>query len=376
MKRKAAGDASTNQTVEWDAIVCPICMEHPHNAVILRCSSYKKGCRSYICDTSYMHSNCLDRFVEQSGGPKSWHSLPSSTTWNNSGDFPGADLDVMDGIEPYSATGNLNLSGNDIVTSRGGMSDNNFTHDTHLPGEQSLELEHTEASWASWGRIASQIHNSGFPCQPDMSITCPMCRGLVTGWEIAVEGRKHLNLLKRSCSHDGCLFSGNYRELRQHARNDHFGTNPVNADPTRVQSWHRLEQQRERDDIISALHSATPNAVVLGDYVIERGDRQPDEEVDPSYQQYLDTFYILHMINSAQPESSRRSRPWSRHRRLPGASSQRIRISGGPSDRSRLLWGENLLGMQDDEDNIEPRENLNGNISNEPDDGQSPAGRG
>ncbi|XP_051119338.1 uncharacterized protein LOC127243393 [Andrographis paniculata] len=47
---------------EWEEARCPICMEHPHNAVLLLCSSHDKGCRPFICDTSYRHSNCLDQF--------------------------------------------------------------------------------------------------------------------------------------------------------------------------------------------------------------------------------------------------------------------------------------------------------------------------
>ncbi|GKB51223.1 putative zinc finger, RING/FYVE/PHD-type containing protein [Tanacetum coccineum] len=37
---------------EWEEAKCPICMEHPHNAVQLLCSSSETGCRPYICDTS------------------------------------------------------------------------------------------------------------------------------------------------------------------------------------------------------------------------------------------------------------------------------------------------------------------------------------
>ncbi|XP_078428039.1 uncharacterized protein LOC144700510 [Wolffia australiana] len=47
---------------EWEEARCPVCMEHPHNAVLLVCSSHDKGCRPYMCDTSYRHSNCLDQF--------------------------------------------------------------------------------------------------------------------------------------------------------------------------------------------------------------------------------------------------------------------------------------------------------------------------
>ncbi|KAL7114208.1 hypothetical protein ACP275_04G106100 [Erythranthe tilingii] len=47
---------------EWEEIQCPICMERPHNAVLLNCSSRDKGCRPFICDTLHPHSNCLDQF--------------------------------------------------------------------------------------------------------------------------------------------------------------------------------------------------------------------------------------------------------------------------------------------------------------------------
>ncbi|CBI28161.3 unnamed protein product, partial [Vitis vinifera] len=59
---------------EWEDARCPVCMEHPHNAVLLLCSSNDKGCRPYMCDTSYRHSNCLDQFrksfSESSSTPK------------------------------------------------------------------------------------------------------------------------------------------------------------------------------------------------------------------------------------------------------------------------------------------------------------------
>lgn len=48
--------------IKCDDAVCPICLEFPHNSVLLYCSSYDKGCRPFICDTDHNHSNCLDRF--------------------------------------------------------------------------------------------------------------------------------------------------------------------------------------------------------------------------------------------------------------------------------------------------------------------------
>lgn len=48
--------------INWDDVVCPICLDFPHNGVLLQCSSYGKGCRAFVCDTDHLHSNCLDRF--------------------------------------------------------------------------------------------------------------------------------------------------------------------------------------------------------------------------------------------------------------------------------------------------------------------------
>lgn len=50
---------------EWKEVKCPICLDHPHNAVLLRCSSHKKGCRPYMCNTGRHHSNCLNLFYQK-----------------------------------------------------------------------------------------------------------------------------------------------------------------------------------------------------------------------------------------------------------------------------------------------------------------------
>lgn len=47
---------------DLDDVRCSVCMESPHNAVLLLCSSYNKGCRSYMCATSNRFSNCLDQY--------------------------------------------------------------------------------------------------------------------------------------------------------------------------------------------------------------------------------------------------------------------------------------------------------------------------
>lgn len=47
---------------EWENVRCVICMEPPHNAVLLHCSSSSNGCRPYMCDTSVRHSNCYKQY--------------------------------------------------------------------------------------------------------------------------------------------------------------------------------------------------------------------------------------------------------------------------------------------------------------------------
>ncbi|KAL0797836.1 hypothetical protein Bca101_053010 [Brassica carinata] len=47
---------------EWEDVRCVICMEPPHNAVLLQCASFSRGCRAYMCDTSSRHSNCFKQY--------------------------------------------------------------------------------------------------------------------------------------------------------------------------------------------------------------------------------------------------------------------------------------------------------------------------
>ncbi|KAL2517428.1 Protein of unknown function (DUF1644) [Abeliophyllum distichum] len=47
-----------------DDIICPICLDFPHNGVLLQCTSHGKGCQPFVCDTDHLHSNCLDRFKQ------------------------------------------------------------------------------------------------------------------------------------------------------------------------------------------------------------------------------------------------------------------------------------------------------------------------
>ncbi|CAA0817893.1 Protein of unknown function (DUF1644 [Striga hermonthica] len=60
-------DSSNTNTKLWEDARCPVCMEHPHNAILLMCSSHERGCRPFMCDTSYRHSNCFDQFRKSFG---------------------------------------------------------------------------------------------------------------------------------------------------------------------------------------------------------------------------------------------------------------------------------------------------------------------
>uniref|UniRef100_A0A7N2LYV8 Uncharacterized protein n=1 Tax=Quercus lobata TaxID=97700 RepID=A0A7N2LYV8_QUELO len=48
---------SVNDVKECEEARCPICMEHPHNAILFECTSHGKGCRTYICNTNYWHAS-------------------------------------------------------------------------------------------------------------------------------------------------------------------------------------------------------------------------------------------------------------------------------------------------------------------------------
>ncbi|KAJ4915874.1 hypothetical protein Rs2_01424 [Raphanus sativus] len=61
-KEEAESPLEPESVSEWEDVRCVICMEPPHNAVLLQCSSFSKGCRAYMCDTSARHSNCFKQY--------------------------------------------------------------------------------------------------------------------------------------------------------------------------------------------------------------------------------------------------------------------------------------------------------------------------
>ncbi|XP_068643575.1 uncharacterized protein [Aristolochia californica] len=195
---------------DWEDAVCSVCMECPHNAVLLLCSSHDKGCRPYMCGTSYRYSNCLDQFKK-------------------------AYTKVMSPL--------------------------------HEQGQVQDGLFHESADSPAFAA------GVGWPSGKDevTELACPLCRGQVKGWTVVEAAREYLNAKKRSCMQDDCLFLGTYKELRKHVRAVHPSARPRRVDPNLEQKWRRLEREREREDVISTIRSSMPGAMVLGDYVIEGG---------------------------------------------------------------------------------------------------------
>ncbi|KAL9261836.1 hypothetical protein AKJ16_DCAP11589 [Drosera capensis] len=145
---------------QWEEARFPVCLGHPHNAVLLICSSYDKGCRPYMCDTSYRHTNCFDQFQ------KSFAEAPSDAALQ---DMPGSSRERKTQDEPTGPT----FSG------------------FH-------KLQH--------------------------KLTCPLCRDQISCWIVVEPVRSFMNSNPRSCAHETWDFHGNYADLRKHARQVHPGS--------------------------------------------------------------------------------------------------------------------------------------------------------
>ncbi|KAJ8626930.1 hypothetical protein MRB53_020237 [Persea americana] len=357
---KASASADSNLRAlhkEWDEASCPICMDHPHNAVLILCSSHDKGCRSYICDTSYRHSNCLDRFKKLKVESRSSPSQPSSSSLVESLDNGRlAGQSPLHNLSPGPIFGGPRMQRN-LVENHDDYSseETNDGISTRLVATQEENYSQDPGRYSETQRvgIGPDLHRErtvveelgdGSFLDSTSHLKCPLCRGSVRGFEIVKEARQHLDLKQRSCSRESCSFTGNYRELRRHARRVHPTTRPADVDPSRQRAWRHLEHQREYGDIVSAIRSAMPGAIVLGDYVIDSGDRlSGDGETGPieGSGPWWTTFFLFHMVGpmASVDEPRRLSRAWRRHRRSSGAFSGR-----------RNLWGENLLGLQDDDE--------------------------
>ncbi|XP_022897459.1 uncharacterized protein LOC111411128 [Olea europaea var. sylvestris] len=254
---------------EWEDTRCPVCMEHPHNAILLLCSSHEKGCRPFMCDTSYRHSNCFDQFRKSFGEAKPMMQRPEDTL----------------------------ISVSPVMTSSTIISESTVRD---LEGERSVE--------GSMPVEGDSINNQEKP-----KLVCPLCRGQINGCTVVESARRFMNSKSRSCASETCDFSGNYTDIRKHARLVHPLTRPTEADPERQRNWRRLERQRDLGDLLSTLHSS---------FSEERIEDNSTLTIDDGG--WLTVYFLVRFIrpgNTAGRSSNSRTRT-------------QIRRS------SRQLWGE------------------------------------
>eukprot|EP01018_Ginkgo_biloba_P040124 Gb_29225 [translate_table: standard] len=311
---------------DWEDAICPICMHSPHNAVLLLCSSYDKGCRPYMCDTSYRHSNCLDQFRKA-------YSASAMTTLSGSSDH-SLEVSAYPSPEPLaltrSAGGNLEREHlvSELDTSPYSRSVVSNSEDVSL--DEGLEPD------AEVGLNRTCIK------QEVPGLVCPLCRGKVKGWTTVDSARKYLNAKARSCAQESCSSVGTYEELRKHARLVHPLARPSEIDPDQQRNWRRLEQQRDLGDVLSNIRSAMPGAMVLGDYVIE-GDNIENEGDDMDFPgdegNWLTVFLLFQVFEPAANFSSSRNS----NLRWRGLARGLRRLGTDPTVRQNL-WGENFEG--------------------------------
>lgn len=252
---KQSSSSSSLETAEdlkeWEEARCPVCIEQPHNAVLLICASYEKGCRPYMCDTSYRHSNCFDQFC------KSFAETPSVPSQNAP--------QHTDTVDPSPI-----ISSEPAVNSSQEETNNDPISPENLPNMRKLHQK----------------------------LVCPLCRGQILGCTVVESARCFMNDKVRSCASEACEFGGNYTELRKHARQEHPLVRPSEANPERQRDWRRLERQRDIGDVLSTIQSSfgedhdAANATIL-----------PFEDSN-----LLTVFFFIRVFNSG---SSSRSSSWS-----------------------------------------------------------------
>ncbi|KAJ1400595.1 hypothetical protein SESBI_29463 [Sesbania bispinosa] len=77
------GFSKASEKKDWEDATCSVCMEVPHNAILLLCSSYNKGCRPYMCATSHRYSNCFEQYKKAYTKSTSVPSLQQETDDSN-----------------------------------------------------------------------------------------------------------------------------------------------------------------------------------------------------------------------------------------------------------------------------------------------------
>lgn len=242
-----------NNIKQWEDARCPVCIEHPHNAILLLCSSHDNGCRPFMCDTSYRHSNCFDQFR------KSF-----------------ADAASVEGQIPEDVP---NLA-------------SQVTSATTIPEASILEDERILGGGG--GSVSMIPEPSESPVKS--KLVCPLCRGVINGWTVVKSARDYMNDKSRSCASETCDFSGTYSDLRKHARLVHPLVRPADADPERQSNWRRLERQRDLGDLISTLQSSMGG---------EGGGDESTLTIDEGG--WLTVFFLVRFIRPGNGTSSRSS---------------------------------------------------------------------
>ncbi|KAK2966273.1 hypothetical protein RJ640_018084 [Escallonia rubra] len=260
---------------EWEEARCPVCMEHPHNAILLMCSSHEKGCRPYMCDTSYRHSNCFDQFR------KSFTEASPTMAQQDEAPVPVTNSLFHEETPIHALVSEATIS--------------------HMQGGISEE--------GSSARLAMACEN-----QEKSKLQCPLCRGQINGWKVVEPARHLMNAKSRGCACETCEFSGTYTDLRKHARLVHPLVRPSEADPERERDWRRLERQRDLGDLISTLQSSL-------------GDERSEDSTLSFDGGWMHVIFLIRVIRTgntlarsrlsgtarSRSEATARSRPGTRH---------------------------------------------------------------
>ncbi|KAL5698089.1 hypothetical protein ACHQM5_029170 [Ranunculus cassubicifolius] len=302
---KSVPEPPSEDIKEWEEARCPVCMEHPHNAVLLLCSSHEKGCRPYMCDTSYRHSNCLDQFrksfAENSPAillqeETSISAMVPETTTTNS--------------IPEARINELEERGVDVLTS--------------LSALQPVPCE----------------------CAMKQKLVCPLCRGQINGWTVVDTARKFMNLKSRSCASETCEYSGSYSDLRKHARVEHPSVRPSVVNHERQEAWRTMERERDLGDVISTMRSA-----LFDERVTDESFEGPSDSIFTSEDGNLLTVFFLFRVFS--PGMSMTSSSGGSGRSGSGGVSRSRAHSSRSRGQSRnqrrassTLWGETLVDAE------------------------------
>eukprot|EP00250_Pteridium_aquilinum_P004655 c14865_g1_i1 orf=168-1439(+) len=366
---------------DWEDALCPICLESPHNAVLLMCSSHANGCRPYMCNTSDRHSNCLHQYQKtqfdlqklqspvQAVSNGEEHPQPLVGDSLNSGDtlnlriadtYPaaptrrplrGSSSSLENALEDTDLETELIEALNLRITSlnaaiatrrsrRNSHQPRLARHETEAAEMHSLDLETgSEGEGLEEESSSTEEHTTLSSSLKSNHLVCPLCRGQIFGWRVITAARKYFNDKARSCSHESCVFAGTYSELRMHARCEHSFSRPCDIDPARQQDWLRMERQREIGDVLSTFRIA-------------------NEDTSSDHWRWWSYLFLLHIFGPTTPlgnEESIISRIQDYHEtRSRRAGSARLRefvehmqrASDGTNSAngSQLLAGEQMTG--------------------------------